>query len=78
MQQVAERYGVSAHTVLKWIGNAELKAINVARNPRAKRPTWKVLPSALAAFEESRSATVAPVATQRRKRQPDVIQFYAS
>ena len=36
VRDLCERYGVSAHTVLNWIHNGELKAVNVGRRPGAK------------------------------------------
>ncbi|HJZ56251.1 MAG TPA: helix-turn-helix domain-containing protein [Gemmataceae bacterium] len=74
---IAERYGVSSHTVLAWIDTGELQAVNVARSPRARRPTWRVTAEALAAFEALRSGGPVPPRASRRRRQPDgVIEFY--
>jgi excisionase family DNA binding protein len=72
---VAERYAVTEHTVLAWIGRGELRAVNVGRRPGGKRPRWRVTPEALAAFEAAR--TPAPALPRPRRRKPaDVIEFY--
>jgi excisionase family DNA binding protein len=64
--QLARRLGVGVHTVLGWIRDGELAALNLARRG-AGRPRWKILPSAIAAFEAGRTARPrAPVARRRR------------
>lgn len=73
---VAARYGVTVQSVLAWIHAGELRAVNVGRNPNARRPRWKVTEEALAAFEERR-AKPAPMPRASRKRRPaDVVRFY--
>ena len=73
---LAERYGVTEHTVLAWIKSGEMKAINVGRSPKAKKPRWRVSKEALDAFEELRSPIVAQPKTRRRSKKPnDVIPF---
>jgi excisionase family DNA binding protein len=75
VQQVADRYSVTAHTVLGWIACGELRAINVGRTRGAKKPRWRITPAALDAFEAARSTTPpAPVAPRRK--QEEVIRFY--
>ncbi len=76
VRDLCERYGVGEHTVLVWIANSELKAINVGRRPGAKKPRWRVTQESLAAFELLRTPTPPPPRTQRRKRSAKVIQFY--
>jgi excisionase family DNA binding protein len=76
VREVASRYAVSVHTVLTWIGSAELRAVNVARHPGAKRRRWRVTAEALAAWELTRTASP-PLPRARRRRQPaEVIEFY--
>jgi hypothetical protein len=62
---------------LKWIGTAELRAINVGRTRNAKRPSWRIPPEALQAFEAGRAPQQQP-ATKARRRKPagEVIEFY--
>jgi excisionase family DNA binding protein len=38
VKDVAERYGVTPHTVLSWIASGELRAVNVGRRAGAKKP----------------------------------------
>jgi len=72
--QVAERYGVSPDKVRSRIASGELQAIDVSTR-RGGRPRWVVTPEALAAWERQRVArpTQRP---QRRRRQPDVIEYF--
>ena len=65
VEAIAERYTVSAGTVLGWIKTGQLKAVNVGRAPGSKRPRWRVSAAALAAFEEAR--TPAPAARPARR-----------
>ncbi len=77
IRNLTERYGVSEHTVLYWIRNGELRAVNVGRRPGAKKPRWRVTQSALEAFESLRANSPPMPRTGRRKQQPaGVIQFY--
>jgi hypothetical protein len=73
---VAARLGVSGRLVLHWIGTGQLAALNVSRNPRSKRPTWRIPAAALEAFEAGRTATAPAPRVARRKRAGDVIEFY--
>ena len=77
-KQVADRYGVSVHTVLHWIDSDQLKAINCGRAPGKLKPRWKILPEHLAAFELTRQSGSAPQPNhRRRKAEPaGVIEFY--
>jgi hypothetical protein len=74
--EIARRYGIHPDKVLGWIRRGELRAVNVAANPRG-RPRWRIDPIDLEAFEQRRSAQPAP-ALQRRRRQAagDVIEFF--
>lgn len=73
VQQAAEWLGVDDEQVLGWIHSGQLKAVNVASNPRSKRPRWRIAEADLARFLLSRqhpaslpSPTIA--ATQKRPR----------
>lgn len=73
---VAQRYAVGGATVLHWIREGELKAVNVSRSARSKRPTWRITEAALAAFEAARTPGP-PVPKTRRNKQPsEVVEFY--
>lgn len=77
VSQIAERYSVSESTVLEWIRTGELCAISVSRNPRSKRPHWRITAAALEQFEATRTASGPPAPRARRAKQPrDVIEFY--
>jgi len=53
--EIATEMGVDVKTVLHWIHAGELEAVNVARDPQAKRPRWKISAAALRAFSRRRS-----------------------
>jgi excisionase family DNA binding protein len=75
VRDFCERYGVSEGTVLLWIKQGEIRAVNVGRRPGARKPRWRITPEALEAFEAARTPTPHPPRT-RRKRPADVIEFY--
>ena len=77
VRDICNRYNVHENTVLGWIHNGELKAINVGRAPGKKKPRWRITDKALAAFEALRTPTPpAPRTRRRRKKSSDAIQFY--
>ena len=75
VRDLCERYAVTEHTVLGWIRTGELRAVNVGRNS-ARKPRWRITQESMAAFEQLRTPTPPLPRTQRRKRAPEVIQFY--
>ena len=76
VQEVQDRYKVSLPTILGWIANKELIAINVGREPGKKIPRWRFTEESLLNFEQSRS-TEAPAPKRRRKKQDQgVTQYY--
>jgi excisionase family DNA binding protein len=76
VQDIQRRYGVTEHTVLGWVHSGELKAVNVGRTPKAKKPRWRITQEALEAFEQLRTTTPTPPRARRRKQPADVIPFY--
>jgi len=77
VRDLCERYGVNEHTVLGWIAQGELRAINVGRSPDRKKPRWRITAEALATFEQLRTPT--PQMPQQRRRNQtggDVVEFY--
>lgn len=54
--ELALRYGVAREKVHHWIDSGELRALNVASNPRGQRPRWRITLEAVAAFEQARSS----------------------
>ena len=75
VKDICDRYGIGEHTVLGWIRNGELKAIDVSRH-RGGKPRWRISAEALAAFEQLRTPTPPLPKTRRAKRSADVIEFY--
>jgi hypothetical protein len=65
---ICNRYAVREHTVLTWIHNGELKAVNVGVEPGKKKPRWRITQAALDAFEAMRSTTPPPPPTRRNRR----------
>jgi excisionase family DNA binding protein len=77
VSDLAERYGVTPHTVLDWIHSGDLAAINVGRHRGAKKPRWRITQQALEAFENRRALMPLPgPSRQQRRRRGDVIEFY--
>jgi excisionase family DNA binding protein len=74
VKQVAERYGVTQHTVLAWIQSGEMGAVSVSRSPNG-RPRWRITPEAMQRWESSRIKTPT-TRTRRRRTSTDVIEFY--
>jgi excisionase family DNA binding protein len=70
VNDVANRYGVSVHTVLTWLKAGELKAVNAARRT-GTRPQWRISEEAIAQFEAARSSRAEPPQKKRRKRSGD-------
>jgi hypothetical protein len=76
VQDIQSRYSVTVHTVLGWIRSGELQAVNVGRNPKARKPRWRITQEALEAFELARTPTPPTPRTRRRKPTAGVISFY--
>ena len=76
VQDVCKRYCVGVHTVLRWIANGELRAVNVGRNLSAKKPRWRVTQEALEAFELLRTPLPPAPKTRRRKQAAGALEFY--
>lgn len=58
VQEICELLNVREGTVLIWIRNNELKAINIGRTASKNKPRWRVSQKNLDAFLEARSRTV--------------------
>jgi excisionase family DNA binding protein len=76
VREVADHYGVSMRTVLQWIDNGSLHAVNVARHPGARRPHWRITDDSLQAFEATRITKPAPSRSRRRKPSGEAVEFY--
>lgn len=55
VSEVSEAIQLSEHAVLRLISSGELRAANYGRRG-GKRPTWRIHPADLAAFEARRSS----------------------
>lgn len=74
-KDIAQRFAVGVHKVLRWIAAGELGAVNIASKPGG-RPRWRIRAGDLLAFE-LRRANVKPIAPIRRRRDfPDVPHRY--
>ncbi|HVS36454.1 MAG TPA: helix-turn-helix domain-containing protein [Gemmataceae bacterium] len=74
VDDIARRYCVSADKVRSWIQKGELTAVNVASS-LCGRPQLRIVPEALAAFEEARSAAPPPK-PPRRRRTPAMVDYF--
>lgn len=76
--EVARRHKVSHHTALAWIHSGELEALDIS-DPRSKRRRYRILPSALEAFEKSRRVqprpSVAEALRRKRKQRDELTEF---
>ena len=75
IKEIRERYGVGEHTVLGWIRNGELKAIDVSRS-KGGRPKWRITQAALDQFESARGSAPAAPAPKRKRRTESTGSFY--
>lgn len=77
VKDLCDRYRVREHTILAWIHNGELKAINVGVGLGKKKPRWRVTEEAITEFELLRASQAPPPPRKRRKRPTsDAIEFY--
>jgi excisionase family DNA binding protein len=72
---VAEDIGVDLRQVLRWIKAGELRAVNVVGRV-GKRPRWRIAATDLEQFLDRRSASPAPATPRRRRRDPQVTEFF--
>ncbi|WP_397570397.1 helix-turn-helix domain-containing protein [Schlesneria sp. T3-172] len=68
IDEVAARLGVDRDAVSRFIANKELKAINVTRDRNARRPSWRIRPEDLEAFELSRLSIQSPNAGSTKRK----------
>ncbi len=72
--QVAESYGMSVDTITKKIADGELGAINVGSGKL--KPRWRIRQSDLDAFEQARESKKPPTPSRRRRKDPNVTQYF--
>ena len=74
--EVAKLWGISLTTIMTWIRNGELRAINVARH-LGGRPRYRIDVEDLKSFENRRAVLPPPpVQRRRRRRKEDSLEFY--
>ncbi|WP_425397292.1 helix-turn-helix domain-containing protein [Aeoliella sp.] len=73
--QLAERMQVKPQTILSWIHNGELRAIDVSSRPGCGRPRWRIPADALLDFEAKRLGFQEPKPRRRRK-SPTVTEYF--
>jgi excisionase family DNA binding protein len=66
VKDVCNRFDVHEQSVLSWIHNGELKAVNVGREPGKQKPRWRITEEALREFEEKRTNAVVAVAPRKK------------
>ena len=75
-EQAANRLVTDVDGVSGLIASGQLRAVNVARDPKAKRPTWRIRPEDLAEFELRRMTGKAPATTRRTTKRPTAKKSY--
>lgn len=75
VREVAERLRVKPDAILAWIRRGELRALDVSQ-ARGLKPRWRILPGDLAAFEASRMVQPPARAVRRRRRDPEVTEYF--
>ncbi len=74
--QVAKRFAVNVDKVLGWIRSGELRALDISLNPGVGRPRYRVDLCDLATFETGRQVIVTPKTTRRRRKNPDIVEYF--
>ena len=73
---VGKIYGVAAETVIGWIKAGELVAIDVSARPGVGRPRFRIDVADLAIFDQRRMVVTTAKPTRRRRRDPQIIEFF--
>lgn len=74
-RELARLLRVSPDRVRAWIASGELGALNTAA-ARCGKPRYVVLPHHLAEFEQRRGAARPKPAPRRRRRTPEMIDYF--
>jgi len=74
--EYAKQIGVKADKVVAWIKSAQLRAIDVSSNPGIGRPRYRIPLDAIIEFEQKRTPKPPTKPQRRRKRDPEVIEFF--
>lgn len=73
--QLGKRLGVDPSKIIGWIRSGELKAIDVS-NAGSSRPRYRIDPIDIELFEQRRQVIATPKVSRRRRRDPEIIQFF--
>ena len=73
--QVATERGIRTGKVLAWIATGQLVAVNHATR-LGGRPRWRISRAALDCFDAARSYRAPAPGPRRRRRDPDVVNFF--
>lgn len=76
LADIADSLGVSVRTVETWIADKSLRAVNVSRNAKSKKPRLRVLQHDLDAFLAARSTNVASERQPRRARRIEAVEQF--
>ncbi|MBN2291804.1 MAG: helix-turn-helix domain-containing protein [Pirellulales bacterium] len=75
-KELAERYEVATDKVIAWIRSGELSAFDVGSKPGSQRPRYRISENAIESFEIARSIQPPTPRTRRRRRDPNVKEFF--
>jgi hypothetical protein len=74
LDDLADRWRVSADEIRAWLQRGELVGVNVATT-MSGRPMWRIPPEGVTRFEQRRSSTPAPRSAKRRRRS-EIVDCY--
>lgn len=70
LAEIAESLGVCVETVARWVASGEMRAVNVSRDRRSRKPRLRVLQADLDQFLSARAtdhgAELQPLKRRRR------------
>lgn len=80
LKDISKRWSCKTEKVSYFIESGQLIAINVASNPKGRKPRWRITQEALDNFERMRSTVPAPkpIPRQRRRANETMIPKYFS
>ncbi|MGA2069167.1 MAG: helix-turn-helix domain-containing protein [Thermoguttaceae bacterium] len=74
--QLARRYGVDVHKIIRWIEAGELRAVNLATTTSG-RPRWAIDEADILVFEQRRQAQPqVPIPRRRRRLPAGMIEYF--
>lgn len=76
LDEVGELHDVSTRTVEWWVANGELRAINVSRDPKSKKPRLRVLQVDLDKFLAARSTDAAALQKRPRRKRVEILEEF--